>query len=194
MLERFAHRVGARCTLDAHHLSEVCPMIAFMKSLWRDKRGNALVIAAAALPLVLGSAGLASDTIQWALWKRQLARAADSAALAGVYSIVEADGDRGNVSTSVDKDLTYNSHIAYTTTKVVGAPTSGTWATDPFAVQVAISVQKKLNFSGMFMSFTPTITATSTATVVPSGNYCVISLEDQAATGIDATGSTTVNL
>ena len=53
-------------------------MIGFFKKLWRDKRGNALVIAAAALPLVLGSAGLASDTIQWALWKRQLQRAADS--------------------------------------------------------------------------------------------------------------------
>ena len=169
-------------------------MITFFRKLWRDKRGNAIVIAAAALPLVLGSAGLASDTIQWALWKRQLARAADSAAMAGVYSIVEADGDRGNVSTSVDRDLTYNSHIAYTTTKVVGAPTSGTWAADPFAVQVAISVQKKLNFSGMFMSFTPTITATSTATVVPSGDYCVISLEDQPVTGIDASGSTNVNL
>ena len=38
-------------------------MIGFFKKLWRDKRGNALVIAAAALPLVLGSAGLASDTI-----------------------------------------------------------------------------------------------------------------------------------
>ena len=40
-------------------------MIAFIKKLWRDKRGNALVIVAAAMPLVLGSAGLASDTIQW---------------------------------------------------------------------------------------------------------------------------------
>ena len=29
-------------------------MIAFIKSLWRDKRGNALVIAGAALPLVVG--------------------------------------------------------------------------------------------------------------------------------------------
>ena len=61
-------------------------MIGFFKKLWRDKRGNALVIAAAALPLVLGSAGLASDTIEWALWKRQLQRAADSAAIAGVYA------------------------------------------------------------------------------------------------------------
>ena len=63
-------------------------MISWFKKLWRDKRGNALVMAGAALPLVLGSAGLASDTIEWALWKRQLQRAADSAATAGVYAIV----------------------------------------------------------------------------------------------------------
>ena len=52
----------------------------FMTKIWHDKRGNALIIAAAALPLLIGSAGLATDTIQWALWKRQLQRAADSAA------------------------------------------------------------------------------------------------------------------
>src|SRR3954453_14443214 len=134
-------------------------MISFCKKLWRDKRGNALVLAAAALPLVIGSAGLASDTIQWALWERQLQRAADSGAIAGVYAIVEDDGARTNVSTAVDKDLGYNSHIAYTTTKAVGQPTTGTYAADTNAVQVQLSVQKKLSFSGMFMSFTPTITA-----------------------------------
>ena len=42
-------------------------MFKFLKTLWRDRRGNALVIAGASLPLVIGSAGLASDTIQWAL-------------------------------------------------------------------------------------------------------------------------------
>ena len=62
-------------------------MISSLKRLWRDRRGNSLAIAGAALPLVLGSAGLASDTIQWTLWKRQLQRAADSAAMAGVYAI-----------------------------------------------------------------------------------------------------------
>ena len=61
-------------------------MIDFLKRLWRDRRGNALVHACAALPIVIGSAGLATDTIQWALWKRDLQRAADSAALAGVYA------------------------------------------------------------------------------------------------------------
>ena len=53
-------------------------MISFLKRLWSDRRGNALVVAGAALPLVVGSVGLASDTIQWALWKRQIQRAADS--------------------------------------------------------------------------------------------------------------------
>jgi len=169
-------------------------MITSFKKLWRDKRGNALVIAAAAMPLVLGSAGLASDTIQWALWKRQLQRAADSGAIAGVYSIAELSGARTGVSDAVTRDLTHNSHISYTTTKVVGAPTSGFYSTDPYAVSVQLSVQKKLSFSGMFMSFIPTITATGIATIVPSGHYCVISLENTTATGITATGNSDVDL
>ena len=43
-------------------------MIASFKKLWRDKRGNALIIAAAAMPLVLGSAGLSRETKQWGMW------------------------------------------------------------------------------------------------------------------------------
>jgi Flp pilus assembly protein TadG len=66
-------------------------MFKFLKKLLRDRRGNALIIAGAALPLIIGAAGLATDTVQWALWKRQLQRAADSAALAGVYG--EAQGN-----------------------------------------------------------------------------------------------------
>jgi len=72
-----------------------------LKKLWRDRRGNALVIAAAALPLVVGSAGLASDTIQWVVWKRQLQKAADSAALAGVYARAQSQ----TLSTAVATDL-----------------------------------------------------------------------------------------
>src|SRR5437868_5228677 len=169
------------------------PMISFFRKLWRDKHGNALVIAAAALPLVIGSAGLASDTIQWTLWKRQLQRAADSGAIAGVYSIVETSGTRTGVSDAVTRDLGYNGHIKYTYTKTVGQPT-GTYASDIYAVQVQLSVQQRLGFSGMFMNFTPTVTATSVATVVPSGHYCVISLENTAVTGITATGNSDVDL
>ena len=39
-------------------------MFGFFKKLRRDKRGNVLIITAAAMPLLVGAAGLATDTIQ----------------------------------------------------------------------------------------------------------------------------------
>lgn len=169
-------------------------MIAFLKRLWRDRRGNALVITAAALPLVLGSAGLASDTIEWALWKRQLQRAADSAAMAGVYTIAQDQGSRANITPAVDRDLAINNHVGITTTRTAGQPTAGSYTADPYAVRVSLSVQKALSFSSFFLSAAPTISASATATIVPSGVYCVVSLINTASTGITATGSSTVNL
>ena len=166
-------------------------MIAFIKSLWRDRRGNALVIAAASLPLVLGSAGLASDTIEWALWKRQLQRAADSAALAGVYAKVESQSYTAAITT----DLARNNHVGITTVVTPSnPPPTGAYTSDAMAVRVSLAVQKRLSFSSLFLRTTPTIRATATATIVPAGKYCVVSLENTSVTGINATGSTDVNL
>lgn len=175
-------------------------MISFLKRLWRNKRGNALVMAGAALPLIVGSAGLASDTIQWALWKRQIQRAADSAAMAGVYAIVQgnsvgtcSDVNGATFANPVAYDLKKNSHVNITLACTMPAPT-GAFASDPDAVRVDLSVQKQLSFSGMFMSAAPTISASATATIVPSGKYCAISLIDTATTGISAGGNTNLNL
>ena len=175
-------------------------MISSLKRLWRDRRGNSLAIAGAALPLVLGSAGLASDTIQWTLWKLQ--RAADSAAMAGVYAIASGKpvGNCANIATAtyanpVAYDLKKNNFVGITTyCGVTNPPSVGGFTADTNAVRVVLEVQKRLAFSGLFLSTAPTIRGISTATIVPSGNYCVISLEDQAVTGINATGSTEVNL
>jgi hypothetical protein len=177
-------------------------MMSFFKRLWQDRRANALVIAAGGLPLVIGSAGLATDTVQWALWKRQLQRAADSAAMAGVYA--KASGKTldncANISTATyDKPIAYdvkkNNHVAINTTCTAeNSPTSGAYVADPYAVRVTLAVQKRLSFSSMFMSSVPTISATATATIVPGGKYCVISLENTSATGITATGSADVDL
>jgi Flp pilus assembly protein TadG len=162
-----------------------------MKSLWRDRRGNALVIAAASLPLVLGSAGLASDTIEWALWKRQLQRAADSAALAGVYAKVESQSYTAAITT----DLARNNHVGITTVVTPSNPPStGAYTSDNMAVRVSLAVQKRLSFSSLFLTAAPTIRATATATIVPAGKYCVVSLENTSVTGINATGSTDVNM
>ena len=175
-------------------------MISFLKKLWRNRRGNALVLAGAALPLIVGAAGLASDTIQWALWKREIQRAADSAAMAGVYAIAQdkAVGTCSNISGAtyanpVAYDLKKNNHFWDTPTCTMPTPT-GAYASDPNAVRVDLSIQKQLSFSGMFLSSAPTITASATATIVPSGKYCAISLINTSTTGISAGGNATVNL
>ena len=177
-------------------------MISSFKRLWRDRRGNSLAIAGAALPLVLGSAGLASDTIQWTLWKRQLQRAADSAAMAGVYA--KASGNAVGTCTDI-ANATYANPVAYEVKKnlklkipptctVTNPPASGTYSADANAVRVSLEVQRKLSFSGLFMSSAPTIRTTAIATIVPSGTYCARALINQPQTGIDATGSTVVDL
>ena len=161
-----------------------------LRKLLGDKRGNALLIAGAAMPMLVGAAGLATDTIQWALWKRQLQRAADSAAIAGVYANVASQ----DVPTSVTYDLGKNNKTGYALMgpAVVGYPTDGLDYTR--SVSVELKMQKALSFSSYFLSSPPIIRATATAAAVAAGDYCARALINTNATGITAGGSTTVNL
>ncbi len=158
------------------------------KRLWNDKRGSVLVIAGMAMPLLLGSVGLATDTIQWALWKRQLQRSADSAAMAGVYAI--SDGQ--SHTTAVDRDLVTNQRTGITlASKVVTTPTVVGF-TD--AVNVALAVQKSLPFSSMFMTTAPTIRAEATAAISKEGKYCMKALKSTTDPSIVINGNVTINM
>jgi Flp pilus assembly protein TadG len=177
-------------------------MLSFLRKVWRDRRGNALVIAGAALPLIIGSAGLATDTIQWAMWKRQLQRAADSGAIAGVYGKMASQTvSTGACSASapVSRDQTIGqvtTRLGTTPTCTIESPvTSGAWTAAGFsAVKVTVAVQRRLSFSGLFMSATPTITASATAAVVQAGKYCAKALDNKNETGIEFIGNATVDL
>ena len=163
------------------------------KRLWNDKRGNALVIAGAAMPLLFGSVGLATDTVQWTLWKRQLQRSADSAAFAGAYARFQETGP--SVGAAVDADLDNNEHLAMDL--LAGYPQvsqPADTATFTRAVEVKLAIQQPLTFSSMFMSAAPIITATARAAAIDTGNFCVVALENTTASGIIIQGSTNVNL
>jgi Flp pilus assembly protein TadG len=170
-------------------------MISLLRKIWKSKRGNAIVIAAATLPMIVGAAGLASDTIQWTLWKRELQRAADSAAMSGVYTRM-ATNTQDAVTASVNHDLTLNLH---TWMALKGSPTVQLLADSGQMrrpVTVTLQVQQKLPFSSMFMSAAPTIEATSTAASVPDGaQYCVIGLDPSAKiTGVTISGSSYLDI
>ena len=152
-----------------------------------------LVALAKAKPgtINFGSAGLATDTIQWALWKRQLQRAADSAAFAGAYARFQ---DKSS-SDAVTRDLTNNNHLwvpLMSGYPQVSEPADT--ATFVRAVQVSLQVQQPLTFSSMFLSSAPIITATARAAAIDSKDYCVVALESTNNAGIIIQGSSVVNM
>ena len=177
-------------------------MRKLLRKLWNDDRGNALIIAGAALPLLAGSAGLATDTIHWTLWKRELQRAADSAAIAGVYERLDA-GTTAGVGDVVDHDLELNHHTGEiggvaiemedTYPKVEFPADDGDMVNQ---VKVELAVRKVLPFSSLFMSEAPLIRAEATAASVPgSDEFCVVSLETNAKnTGILISGNAGIQM
>ena len=143
-----------------------------MKRLWRDRRGNALVIAGASLPLLAGAAGLATDTIQWAMWKRQLQRAADSAAIAGVHARL-ADNANMTAQQAVAGDLLKHNTTGITLMSGYPDTTFPTGSGWTHGVEVSLAIQKRLGFSSIFLSNVPTISVTGRAALFDSGSYCV---------------------
>lgn len=190
-------------------------MMSFLRKLLHNESGNTLILTAAAMPLLIGSAGLATDTVEWALWKRQLQKAADSAAVAGVYARMAGQDVTKAVCYDVDPttipsgmlptgcSATANSNAPNnnrTGLTLLKAPVIDTAATVPanctgcdHAVSVQLQVKKALPFSSFFMSAAPVITANATAAAINAGNYCVVSLENTNTTGITAGGNTSVD-
>jgi Flp pilus assembly protein TadG len=162
-----------------------------IRKLWRSKSGNVFIMAAILMPVILGSAGLAVDSIQWVLWKRQLQRAADSAALAGAYATAQA---KDAVATAT-ADLSRTAELTLTTPATIeNPPSSGSYAGNNKAVRVTLQYSRLLPFTGMFLSIAPTIAARSTAAAVTQGDYCVLALDPSTATGVTMQGSAVVNL
>lgn len=167
-------------------------MIRKLRKLWQDRRGNALVIAGLSLPLVVGAAGLGTDTVQWVVWKRELQRAADSAAFAGAYARAQ-DNANMTATQAVTRDLTQNNHTMVSLlagSPQIAFPTSPNWAN---GVRVTLRVQKRLGFSSLFFSTPPIIEASATAALVDEGTYCAVGLAPTGSS-IEIGGSTNVNL
>lgn len=162
-----------------------------LRALLADCRGNVLVLSALAMPLMIGAAGLAMDTIQLTLIQRQLQRQADSAALAG--ALAKAQG--AAVSSAATSSITRDSMFVLSKTPVIeNAPTAGAYAGNTGAVRVVIESTQTQVFADMFRSQPATLRVEATAASMTNGNYCVVSLEKTAAVGITMQGNAGVDM
>jgi uncharacterized membrane protein len=162
-----------------------------LRTLLADCRGNVLVLSALAMPLMIGAAGLAMDTIQLTLIQRQLQRQADSAALAG--ALARAQG--ASASIAATSSITRDSLVVLSQAPVIeNAPTIGTYAGNTGAVRVVIESTQSQVFSDMFRNAPATLRVEATAASMTNGNYCIISLEKTASVGITMQGNAGVNM
>jgi len=171
-----------------------------LRKLLGDTSGNALAIGAAAMPLVIGGTGLAIDTLQISLAKRELQRAADSAALAGAHAINQNSSSTGTTrsafaSSAVTRDLQINNDITLSGTPIVqNAPATGDYAGDSNAVRVLLSANQTLSFLSFFNIAPARINVEATAAIVREGDFCMLSLEDGTAPGVTVGGNATIDL
>lgn len=161
--------------------------LSWLKDLFSSERGNVLVIGAATMPLLIGSAAFAIDTIQISVWKRQLQRAADSSAIAGAYALSLGDDEHDAVHRDLDKNafpvLSQEEGIA------VG-PRLGFNQT----VRVTLTATRTPPFMSIFTNRPQTLVADATAALAPFGTFCMVSLYTGTSAGIDVNGGADVNL
>ena len=168
----------------------------WVRRLQTSRRGNIATLTALMMPVLIGAAGLASDTIQWTLTKRMMQRAADSGAIAGAYQLSQTTGLGSQaVQAAALGDITRNGGFSMSITPVINSPaTSGSFRDASAAVEVILATDMNLPFTGMVMRGPMRISARAVAEIVGNGDYCVLALENTNTPGIPIGGSATVNL
>lgn len=161
--------------------------LSWLKDLVSSERGNVFVVAAAVMPLLMGSAAFAVDTIQLSVWKRQLQRAADSGAIAGAYAL-SLDNDEHD---AVHRDLDKN---AFPTLSQEEGIWVGPMAGFDRTVRVQLTATRTLPFLSIFTQRPTSMVADATAALVGEGEFCMVSLYDGPDAGIDVNGGAEVNL
>lgn len=159
--------------------------------LIRDRSANVMFIAAMSLPVLIGAGGLATDTIQWTLWQKEMQRQADSAALAGAFAKAQGADPISNATTEINR---YSLVALSAAPTIENAPTAGSYAGNGNAVRVVLQTSQKLPFSSLFLASAPTLRAEATAAVLNNGNYCVVAFENMPTAGVIMQGNATVSM
>lgn len=128
----------------------------FFERLAGDKSGNALLLVALGLPMLVGGAGLGVDFAQWYMWKRELQYAVDQAAIAGAWARSDSATQAIYSERAVQE---YNANLS-ATKDIASEPVIGlanyAGGTDN-SVTVHASATKSLPFSSLFTGGATTI-------------------------------------
>lgn len=139
--------------------------------------GNATLLVALGMPVLIGGSGLAVDTAQWYTWKRELQFAVDQAALAGAWARSN-DTSESIYITRARQEFTANvavtSGISTTPSVTLSDYNNGHLN----SVVVSASASKPLPFSSMLTGNATTVSVFAQASFTDGNDYtaCLIGL------------------
>jgi Flp pilus assembly protein TadG len=165
-----------------------------LAELRRSTSGNAAILVAAGMPALIGGAGLAVDTAQWYMWKREMQYAVDQAAIAGAWSKVK--GSEGTeYQTRAVQELNANLQVVdfHGTPGVALADYNQAAGEADNSVVVTLSASKALPFSSMLMGQGATISVRAQATFANQASFtvCMLSVDPTADSAFKFGGSVT---
>ena len=158
------------------------PFVHFAQMLRRSRSGNAALIVALGMPALIGGAGLAVDTAQWYMWKRELQFAVDQAAIAGAW----AQSDPATQSTyqaRARQEFASNVAVvkAFATQPGALSVTRANYAGGTNnSVIVSASASKSLPFSSFLTGKAATVAVTAQASFQEGRSYtsCLLAVDE----------------
>lgn len=165
----------------------------FLTRLRKNKKGNALIIVATGIPVLVGGAGFAVDIAQWYMWKRELQHAVDQAAYAGAHARSVPDiSDSYKLRAMYEYQNNLQKVKEFDSTPVIILADYAGGSQN--SVVVTSTASKPLPFSSFLTGSAATIRATAQASFQEGGKYnaCLISLREDG-TGTAIGGNATVN-
>ena len=156
--------------------------------------GNATLIVALGMPVIIGAGGYGVDMAQLYMWKRELQHSVDQAALAGAWALAyDKDSENWSARAQQEFDANQGQTVEFDTTPVIELGSYDGGVNN--SVIVTASAMKKLPFSS-FLSDKPMYVRTSAqATYAEGATYkaCLLALKKDASGTFTVGGNATVN-
>lgn len=155
--------------------------------------GNATLLVALGMPALIGGAGLAVDTAQWYMWKRELQFAADQAALAGAWARTDAETEllyQERAAQELEANLSITSDFIDQPSISIEDYGDG----NDNSVLVSVSATKRLPFSSFLTGNDATVFASAQASYGEGRTYsaCILAVNETDDGAIIIQGNVTL--
>ncbi len=164
-----------------------------LRALRDSTSGNATLLVALGMPVLIGGSGLAVDTAQWYLWKREIQYAADQAALAGAWAASNEESENDFIERA-RQEFAANISVTEPFSGVPEVRLADYNGGDDNSVVVTVAATQALPFSSFITGRGTTVSAYSQAIFTDGQRYtaCLIAVDEDDSGAITIGGNATL--